>query len=424
MSFPATELEKFAKKHDVSLQSVTPLTSDERMSALEALLTETDVPFPISQSKASAYLNASHRPFKVGTLSDKTIDLSEYSNHQDYEALTFEEHLSWACLIKDQRATKHQYACKEYLWGEDIFPINGTVIPDYHFLNARLYQQTGWQLATVTTIIPSSLFFRCHRYRFFPVTNFMRPLGTDYLEEPDIGHDVAGHIATFTIPQVAEVMNNHGVAHERILEAMKLRLKSAKTEKEKTEIVQESELLSLYAGRIYWFTVEFGLVMQDERLVAFGAGILSSPGETPYSVDSKEASRILIDPTSDRDLLRLATTDYLIDEYQKTYFVMKDFESLSSITPERILSIVEEAYHLPHLGWRDVLEDDVLINVGSEAMAPHKKYELVSRNEPIDEASRRVVLRNIALPSIGPEDHLNPAAQKFLDSQNQTFLVE
>ena len=76
--------------------------------------------------------------------------------------------------------------------------------------------------------------------------------------------------------------------------------------------------------------------------------------------------------------MRLAATDYLIDEYQKTYFVMKDFESLSSITPERILSVIEEAKHIPHLGWRDIVEGDNVINSGAEAMTPGEKYQKLS----------------------------------------------
>ena len=418
MSFSNSELESFAVKHGVTLDTVAPPNSEERHKALKQLLQNNDVPFPISQENAGPYLDNSHKPFGIGTLSEENIDLGEYQNYQDYNSLTFEEHLSWACLIKDQKETKERYACKEYLQGEDSFPIKGTTIPDYHFLNARLYQQTGWQLATVSTIIPSSLFFHCHRHRFFPVTTMMRSLGTDYLEEPDIGHDLAGHIATFTIPQVAQVMNNHGVAHEWISEQMRKELISAKTQEESERVTSEAEQLLLYAGRIYWFTVEFGLVMQENEMVAFGAGILSSPGETPYSIESPKATRILIDPTSDRDLLRLAATDYLIDEYQKTYFVMKDFESLSSITPERILSVIEEAKHIPHLGWRDIVEGDNVINSGAEAMTPGEKFQKLSQGRPIDEASKRVALRNLELAESQPDEAfaLSPSGKLLLES--------
>jgi len=171
----------------------------------------------------------------------------------------------------------------------------------------------------------------------------------------------------------------------------------------------------LYAGRIYWYTVEFGLVMQNERLSAFGAGILSSPSETPYSIESAEATRILIDPRSDRDLLRLATTDYSINEYQKTYFVMKDFKSLSSLTPERIIDVVTEAKYLPHLGWRDILDSDHVISRGTDSMPPNEKYEMLANGIPLDEASTRVALRNIGMPEYNPQ-RLGPAAKLLLNS--------
>jgi phenylalanine-4-hydroxylase len=395
MPFTSKQLEKFAKKHGVSLDTVSPPDFSERRKTLESLLAQQNVPFPVTKDHALSYLENSHLPFSLGTLSDKSISLGEYQNHQDYNSLSFEDHLSWACLIANQKETKERYACIEYLRGENAFPIKSSVIPDYHILNARLYQQTGWQLATVSTIIPSSLFFQCHRHKFFPVTTFMRPLGTDYLEEPDIGHDLAGHIATFTIPQVAEIMKNHGIAHERIFENMKKQLLKAKNEEEIDSIKLDAEELLVYAGRIYWFTVEFGLVMQNDRLTAFGAGILSSPSETPHSIESAEATRILIDPNLDRDLLRLATTDYSINEYQKTYFVLRDFESLTSITPERIIEIVTEAKSLPHLGWRDIIDSDQVITSGTDAMAPNDKYESLARGIPLDDTSKAVAERNI-----------------------------
>ena len=233
------------------------------MKKLRSVLDRTDVDYRIDPATANAYyrLAESGIPFGIGSLSDQTVELGAYENQQEYESLTLEDHLSWACLVADQKATKHRYACHEYLQGEQIFEIGGVVIPDYYILNARIYQQTGWQLATVNMIIPAEKFFHCHSRKFFPVTTFMRPLGTDYLEEPDIGHDVAGHVATFTIPQVAEVMNNHGLANDLIHREKELKKASAASKEEAQKIEDEATELLLYAGRLYWFTVEFGLVM-------------------------------------------------------------------------------------------------------------------------------------------------------------------
>ena len=334
MSAPLDEaqLSLIAERHGIDWQSVMPMDFELRNQELARCLARQDVPFPIASEKASPYLAAAKtgQPFDVGTLSDESVDLGIFRNAQQYNRYTREEHLSWACLIAEQQKTKHRYACQEYLDGESIFEIGGSVIPDFYLLNARIYQQTSWQLATVSMIIPAELFFTCHSRRFFPVTTFMREIEQDYLQEPDIGHDVAGHVATFTIPAVAHVMRNHGVARNLIYDERDRGLERASSEVERQAIQKKADELLLYAERIYWFTVEFGLVMQQGQVRAFGAGILSSPGETVFSVNSPKPTRLLIDPSLDTDLLRLATTDYLISEFQKTYFVMERFDLLGN----------------------------------------------------------------------------------------------
>lgn len=398
-----------AQQHGIDTTLVTPLSRTERLAKLRTILDRKNVPHPIGPATAQAYfaLAASGQPFGIGSLSHLTVDLSQYVNQQVYESFTREEHLSWACLVADQQATKHRYACQQYLEGEKLFQIGGHVIPDYYILNARIFQQTGWQLATVSEIIPAEVFFHCHSRKFFPVTTFMRPLGTDYLEEPDIGHDVAGHVATFTIPQVAQVMNNHGLANDLIHHEKELKLKSAKSSEEEQQILAEATELLLYAGRLYWFTVEFGLVMERGGLRAFGAGILSSPGETTYSIDSPESNRILIDPSNDHDLLRLATTDYLISEFQKTYFVMKDFETLTSLTPQRILNVAHTAQQLPHHTWREIVPGDDVINLGKQMTSPNEKYYRLLAHQPMDECLRRAAIRNLRLLSAQVTTHLD-----------------
>lgn len=395
---------EIAAEHGIDLATVKPLEESLRLEKLARVINQRDVPYPINENIGNAYfqLAQSGVPFAIGTLSNKKVDLAGFDNQQIYENLTFEDHLSWACLVADQQATKHDYACREYLLGEQMFEIGGTTIPDYYILNARIYQQTGWQLATVTEIIPAHVFFHCHSRKFFPVTTFMRPVGTDYLEEPDIGHDIAGHVATFTIPEVALVMNNHGLANDTIHREKDRLLSAASTEKEAAKIEADATELLLYAGRLYWFTVEFGLVQQADEMKAFGAGILSSPGETKFSVDSPKSNRILIDPASDRDLLRLATTDYLISEFQKTYFVLKDFKSLSSLTPERIVSIIQTAKRLPHHTWREIVPGDDVINVGTSMTSPNEKYSRLLAGQEMDACLKRTAIRNLRIHANGP----------------------
>ena len=300
-------------------------------------------------------------------------------------------------MIAEQQKTKHRYACQEYLDGESLFDIGGTVIPDFYLLNARIYQQTGWQLATVNKIIPAELFFTCHSQRFFPVTTFMRAIEQDYLQEPDIGHDVAGHVATFTIPVVANLMRSHGIARNLIYEERDRRSAEASTDDDRRAIQRKADELLLYAERIYWFTVEFGLVMQHGQVRAFGAGILSSPGETVFSVNSPRPTRLLIDPSLDTDLLRLATTDYLISEFQKTYFVTEQFDLLESITPERIVATANMASKLPHFSWRDIAPGDRVLNVGESAVSTNEKYLRLMCDQLCDDCLTRTAIRNLRL---------------------------
>lgn len=397
--------QEFAKSHGVDPMNVRIPNVSERLEQLKRVLSRKNVPFPIGDTTAQEYfaLAESGKPFRMGVLSEELVDVQEYASEQIYEAITEEDHLAWACLNADQQSSKQDYACQEYLHGEELFEIGGNVIPDYFVLNARIYQQTGWQLVAVNEIIPAEVFFHCHSRKFFPVTTFMRPLGTDYLEEPDIGHDIAGHVATFTIPQVAEVMNNHGLANDLIHNEKDQKRKKARSEEEVQQIESEAKELLLYAGRLYWFTVEFGLVLQNEELKAFGAGILSSPGETKFSLDSPESNRVLIDPRNDRDLLRLATTDYLISEFQKTYFVMKDFDSLRSLTPERILRSVHLAQKLPHYTWREIVPGDEVINVGTSMTSINEKYVRLLSHQPLDECQDRAAFRNLRMYRNGLE---------------------
>ena len=320
---------------------------------------------------------------------------------KDYPKYTFEEHLSWACLVAQQQKTKREFACREYLHGEALFEIGSAMIPNYWLLNARIYQQTGWQLATVKEIIPAELFFTCHSRRFFPVTTFMRPLGVDYLEEPDIGHDVAGHVATFTIPAVANVMQNHGQARNMIYDRRDDQLVGVDDPEEVEAIKALADQLLTYAGRIYWFTVEFGLVMQDGEVRDFGAGILSSPGETKYSIQNDESNRILVDPAEDADLLRLANTDYLISEFQKTYFVSESFDRLDTLTPERILAASEKAMSLPDFTWREIVPGDRVLNVGRTATSVNEKYYRLMAGQEMDECLRRTAIGNLKMYADG-----------------------
>ncbi|MFM7740077.1 MAG: hypothetical protein ACKO9H_11795, partial [Planctomycetota bacterium] len=161
MSLGEKHLERIAERHGIDLKDCQPAPLDSRLQQLQTVLADRNVPYPIPEPIARCYydLAASGQPFGVGSLSEQTVDLGEYANFQHYERYSVEEHLSWACLVSDQQKTKLRYACREYLEGEKTFQIGGSVIPDYYLLNARIYQQTGWQLSTVNMTIPAELFF-------------------------------------------------------------------------------------------------------------------------------------------------------------------------------------------------------------------------------------------------------------------------
>lgn len=398
-TFTQDDYQRFADENGIDLAGVGEISDDAFLELLKQIVNQDDVPFPIPTEKRQPYIDAcaSGKLFSIGEFTDLTVDLQHYANSQRYDQYTFEEHLSWACLVAQQQKTKHEFACREYLQGEELFEIGSAMIPNYWLLNARIYQQTGWQLATVKEIIPAELFFTCHSRRFFPVTTFMRPLGTDYLEEPDIGHDVAGHVATFTIPAVANVMQNHGRARDLIYAKRDDQLLGVTDPNEIESIKQHADQLLNYAGRIYWFTVEFGLVMQDGEVRDFGAGILSSPGETKYSIQDDESNRILIDPQEDADLLRLANTDYLISEFQKTYFVSESFDRLDTITPERILEASEKAMALPDFTWREIVPGDRVLNVGRTATSVNEKYYRLMADQQMDACLHRTAIGNLKI---------------------------
>ncbi len=408
MAIAEQEMVAIARRHGINFDVVHPEPLPRRLDEYRAILERRDVPFPINPIRAEASWKrmAAALPFDIGALSEETVELGQYSNEQFYDRYSLEDHLSWACLIAEQQRTKHRYACCEYLEGERLFEIGGTNIPDFYLLNARIYQQTGWQLSTVNTIIPAELFFTCHSHRFFPVTTFMRAIEQDYLQEPDIGHDVAGHVATFTIPVVANLMKNHGLARDAIYAERDRDLEKANTEAEAAAVRARADEFLFYAQRIYWFTVEFGLVLQEGKIRCFGAGILSSPGETAYSIDSREPNRILIDPSNDYDLRRLSTTDYLISEFQKTYFVLESFDRLASLTPERIVAAAKQAAMLPHYTWREIVPGDRVIDVGYVAMSIQEKYDRLMTGLPLDECVARTARRNLKLAEEGEVENL------------------
>lgn len=226
---------------------------------------------------------------------------ADYSVAQDYAAYRDEDHAIWRQLYERQHELVEQYGAAEVLSGLAALHARAQVIPDFNAVNARLAGLTGWSIVGVPGLIPDEQFYQFLAARRFPVSVWIRERHElDYLAEPDLFHDFFGHVALLTNPVFARFMQAYGAAGPKAL---------------------QHNAVDILA-RLYWYTVEFGLINTPRGLKAFGAGILSSSTETRYSIESPIPKRIGF------ELLRVMRTAYLIDDLQKNYFVLESFEQL------------------------------------------------------------------------------------------------
>ncbi len=228
----------------------------------------------------------------------------DYTCPQNYAAYTAADHETYSRLYQRQSALLPGLACDEFI---AALPSLGSSsqIPRFDDINERLYKATGWEVVAVPGLIPEVPFFTLLANRKFPVTDWIRtPEEFDYIVEPDIFHDLFGHVPLLFNPVFADHMQAYGAGGL------------------KAHSLSACEQLS----RLYWYTIEFGLIRQANGLRAYGAGILSSSGELVHAVRSPEPQRIML------DLLRTMRTRYKIDSYQQTYFVIDSFHQLFDMT--------------------------------------------------------------------------------------------
>jgi phenylalanine-4-hydroxylase len=274
-----------------------------------------------------------------GAAPDWTVD-------QGWAAYTAEEHAVWDRLFDRQARQLEGRACRAFLRGLDVLRLSRPGIPDFAELNARLMAATGWQVVAVPGLVPDAVFFDHLANRRFVAGRFIRrPDQLDYLEEPDVFHDVFGHVPMLADPVYADYMQAYG----------------------------EGGLRSLSFGalhklaRLYWYTVEFGLIEEDGGLRLFGAGIVSSHGESSFALDDPSPNRIAF------DLMRVMRTNYRIDDYQQSYFVIPDFAQLLRATVETDFAPVYAALETASdLGPEEVLPQDRLFTRGTQAYAEEK----------------------------------------------------
>jgi phenylalanine-4-hydroxylase len=261
---------------------------------------------------------------------DWTID-------QNWPSYSEAEHDRWNRLYARQAALLPGRACDEFLEAMEQLELSASGVPDFVELSLRLSALTGWRVAPVAGLVPDDVFFEHLANRRFPAGAFIRPEEElDYLEEPDVFHDVFGHVPLLANPVYARFLQAYGEGGRRAL--------------------ARGQLANL--ARLYWYTVEFGLLAGPQGLRIFGAGILSSPAETVFSLEDTSPHRIAF------DLERVMRTNYRIDDFQQTYFVVESFQSLLDACYRDFGPIYDRLRAEPELGPAEIAPGDRVITRG------------------------------------------------------------
>jgi phenylalanine-4-hydroxylase len=263
---------------------------------------------------------------------------ADYVVEQDWSSYTPEQHALWSTLVNRQLALVKRYGAPQFLAGLSALNLQGR-IPRFEEASGILRRATNWEIVAVPGLIPEQHFFAHLAERRFPVTVWLRlPEEIDYLVEPDVFHDFFGHVPLLSDPVFADFVQAYGVAGRKA--------------------AAEGGVDML--ARLYWYSVEFGLMDTGGELRTYGAGILSSAGETAYCIDSPRPHRIRF------NLERVMRTGYMIDAYQKTYFVVDSFEQLFRDSYDRDFApIYRQFREAPAIPPDSVLSGDVLVSRGN-----------------------------------------------------------
>jgi len=262
---------------------------------------------------------------------------------QQWSRYTAEEHATWDRLFERQSRMLPSRAAPEYIECLEVLRMSKPGIPDFAELSDRLMKLTGWQVVAVPGLIPDDVFFDHLANRRFVAGRFIRrPDQLDYLQEPDVFHDVFGHVPLLAHPVFADYMQAYGKGGQRAAGLGAIRRLS----------------------RLYWYTVEFGLIRSDAGLRIYGSGIVSSYGESKFALEDPSPNRLGF------DLRRVMRTDYRIDDYQQTYFVIDSFEDLLHQTLDTDFGpLYAELEALPDLAVDAVLPTDRVYTRGTQAYA-------------------------------------------------------
>ncbi len=285
-------------------------------------------------SAMSDFAHVHDRP-PPGAAADWTIP-------QAWDAYTAQEHATWVRLYERQMALLPDRACDEFLRGLDALDLHASGIPDLERLNAALTRLTGWSVVTVPGLVPDAVFFDHLANRRFPAGQFIRkPEQLDYIQEPDVFHDVFGHVPMLADPDFADYMAAYGRGGQR---AGGL-----------------GQLANL--ARLYWYTVEFGLMATPEGLRIYGAGIVSSKAESVFSLEDPSPNRLGF------ELERVMRTLYRIDDFQQVYFVIPSIQALQAETLKDFGQVYERLKGQPDIEIEAVLPGDKVFSLGTQAYA-------------------------------------------------------
>lgn len=273
---------------------------------------------------------------------DWTID-------QDWDAYSPEDHETWRCLFERQTRLLPDYACKAFVEGIKALPMGPDAIPDFRRVNDVLERRTGWTIVAVPGLVPDEVFFEHLANRRFPSGQFIRrPTQLDYLQEPDVFHDVFGHVPMLMHPVMGDFIAAYGRGGLRAIDMGCLPL----------------------LARVYWYTVEFGLVFEGEGLKLYGAGIASSSAESRFCIDDGSPNRIGF------ALERVMRTLYRIDDFQETYFVLDDLDRLLELADIDFAPVYKRVSRNPALQPNEIAPGDHLVHLG------HGQYHRLKAMNP------------------------------------------
>ncbi len=265
---------------------------------------------------------------------------------QNWAAYTAEDHATWDTLFARQSKLLPGRASNAWLRGLDVLKLSKPGIPDFAELSDRLMALTGWQVVAVPGLVPDDVFFDHMANRRFVAGNFIRrPDQLDYLQEPDVFHDVFGQVPMLADPVFADYLEAYGNCGLRAMDHDALK----------------------YLGRLYWYTVEFGLIAEPEGLRIYGSGIVSSYSESRFALDDPSPNRIGF------DMARVMRTEYRIDDFQQNYFVIPSFDELLRATVETDFAPLYAALKAqPDISVAEIMPGDDVMTLGTQDYARSK----------------------------------------------------